>query len=104
MVLLTVSTCVTVTAMAIAMIVVSALKFAQWAIERDDRLYAQHEPITSAIWKMKQDTLLSQRKQHEERYALLTKSGFDSLAHNHEVEIQRVDGEILKLARTEIVD
>lgn len=104
MFVLTVATCVTVTSLALAIVVVHALKFAKWSIEREDRLYAQYQPLTSAVFKMKQETLLSQRQQHEDRYKLLTSSGFDRQASDHGKEILRLDGELLTLARAEVVD
>jgi hypothetical protein len=53
---------------------------------------------------MKQQTLLSQRRQHEDRYALLTRSGFDRQASDHEKEILRLDNELLLLSRTEVIE
>ena len=104
MTLLTVATCVTVTSLALAIVVVHSLKFARWAIEREDRINAQYQPLTSAILKMKQETLTSQRKLHEARYKLLTDSGYDRQASDHKGEILKLDGELLVLARTEVVD
>lgn len=104
MFVLTVATCVTVTSLALAIVVVHSLKFAKWAIEREDRINARYEPITSAIFKMKHDTLLSQRGLHEARHKLLLNSGHDTAAKEHEKEIARLDGEMLVLARTEVID
>lgn len=80
MVPITVATCVAVTALALAIVVVHSLKFARWAIERDDRLALTHQPLTAAVRRMKIETLTRQRKEHEDRWSFLLKSGFDRQA------------------------
>lgn len=99
MVWLTVATCAAVTTLALMVVVVHALKFARWAIEREDRFVVTHQPLTAALKKMKIESLTRQRKEHEERWSYLLRSGFNREVDAQRMAIVQVDEAILAAER-----